>query len=109
MTQKDNYIMKQYLNSQVDLEEVKSVNIQEEAATKEYEKFKAKLKVLDGIQSISEEKRLVKDFLPLDKEQSYLKIGNAKCVIISRGDVFRVCLDSEKEHLIYNIIKPTKK
>ena len=117
MAKNDNFIMKQYLNSQVNLNDlktapsqdgltsVKSVNTQEEEAHKEYEKFKKKLKQLDGIDTISEAKRIAKEFLPLDKGKTCLKVGDAKCVIISRGDLFRVCLDSEKEYICYNIIK----
>lgn len=110
-------IIKQYLNSQVDLNtiktvevsddvsSVKSVNQAEIEAKQEYENFKNKLKVLDGVSSISKAKNLTKSFLPLNNEKSYLKIGSARCVVISRGNMFRVCLDSENEYICYNITK----
>jgi len=116
MQNSDNMI-KQYLNSQVNLNEiktgtvkddvgaVKTVNKTEEDAIKEFESFKEKLKVFDGITSIDKAKQIAKGFLPIENEKNYLKIGNAKCVIISRGDVFRVCVDSDKEYICYNIIK----
>jgi hypothetical protein len=116
MSNSDNMI-KQYLNSQVnlndiktgtakdDLSTVKTVNNAEEEANKAFEAFKEKLKVFDGITSIDKAKQIAKGFLPIENEKNYLKIGNAKCVIISRGDVFRVCVDSDKEYICYNIIK----
>ena len=110
-------IARQYLNSQVnlndiktadvkdDLSAVKSVNQAEVDAELEYNKFKEKLKVFKGVTSISEAKELAKTFLPCKDEKTFLKVGNAKCVIISRGDVFRICLDSDKEFTCYNIVK----
>ena len=110
-------IAKQYLNSQVNLNEiktsetsdglsgVKTVNQTELDAEQALEKFKQKLKVFDGVDSITKAKELAKEFLPIKNEKNYLRIGNAKCVIISRGDVFRVCVDSDKEYICYNIIK----
>lgn len=110
-------IAKQYLNSYVnlndiktaetqdDLSSVKSVNQSEIDAEQEYNKFKEKLKVFEGITSLSQAKEIAKKFLPCKDEKNYLRIGNAKCVIISRGDVFRICIDSDKEYICYNIIK----
>ena len=99
---KEDILAKQYLNSQINLNEIKQVNADAEV---EYNKFKEKLKVFEGVKSISEAKEIAKSFLPCKNEKTYLKIGNAKCVIISRGDVFRICLDGEKEFTCYNIIK----
>lgn len=111
-------IAKQYINSQLSLNEikkgeapddiasVKSVNQAELEAQEAYQSFKKKLEVFKGINSISEARSIAKSFLPIENEKNYLKIGNAKCVIISRGDVFRICLDSENEYICYNIIKP---
>ena len=95
-------IARQYLNSQINLNDIKQANID---ADQEYNKFKEKLKVFEGITSISKAKEIAKTFLPCKNEKTYLTIGNAKCVIISRGDVFRVCLNSDKEYTCYNIVK----
>ena len=110
-------MIKQYLNSQVDysdiktaelnqdLSAVKKVNQAEIDSEQELSRFKQKLKVFDGVDSITKAKELAKEFLPINKEKNYLKIGDAKCVIILRGDLFRICLDSETEYICYNIIK----
>ena len=98
-------IARQYLNSQINLNDIKQVNLD---ADQEYNKFKEKLKVFEGITSISKAKEIAETFLPCKNEKTYLTVGNAKCVIISRGDVFRVCLNSDKEYTCYNIVKKSE-
>ena len=116
MSTKD--IAKQYLNSYANLNNIKTGEVQDDlSATKslnqadvdaeiEYNKFKERIKIFDGITSISQAKELLKTILPqINNDKTYLKIGNAKCIIISRADVFRVCLDNDKEYICYNILK----
>ena len=117
MSEKINEKYLQYSSSQVnyndiktaqaqdDLSAVKSVSQTDLKAQEDYEKFKTRLKIFSGVDSITKAKELAKGFLPIENEKNYLKIGNARCVIISRGDVFRICLDSEYEYICYNIIK----
>ena len=87
--------VKSYLaqNTPIDYEESK------------YNEFKNQLKVFDNVTEIKKAKEIAKEFLPIENETNYLKIGNAKCVIISRNDTFRICLDNEHEFICYNIIK----
>ena len=74
-----------------------------------YESFKEKLKVFSDVNNIEDAKKIAQEFLPINNEKNYLKIGNATCLIVARGDVFRVCLDSEKEYICYNIVKENNK
>ena len=69
---------------------VKTVKLEEENNQKKYENLKERLKVFSGIRSIEEAKAIAKEFLPIDKEKNYVKIGNAICVIISRSDLLEL-------------------
>ena len=105
MENKKDYMLKQYEYAQAGFNDIKSVNTQEENDTKEYKKFKSKIQVLEDITNIDKAKEFAKEILHIDKEKTFLTIGSAKCVVISRGDVFRLCLDNDKEYICYNIIK----
>ena len=71
MSTKNDHIAQQYLNSQFDynqikqgnydwdLSKVKTVNTAADEAKKDFEKLKSRLKVLDGINSISKAKEVI--------------------------------------------------
>lgn len=111
-------IAKQYLNAQVnydgiadaqdDLKSVKTVNLANEEALKEYEKFKQKLKVFNGLKSLSEAKETAKNVFNITNEINYYKAGFAKCVIINRANKLVIILDSDKELISYSFNQKVK-
>ena len=110
-------IAKQYLNSQVNLNEirtaeasdslssVKKVNSQELEAEKEYENFKTKITKFKEAKSFDEAKEIAKTVFNVKDEVTFFKAGNAKCVIVNRGKALRIILDSEKEQICYNFFE----
>jgi len=80
------------------LSSIKNVNAKQE----EYEKFKEKLKAFDNVKTVNEAKTLAKNILPTTNEINCLKVGDAKCVIIMRGNLFRILLQSAEEFICYN-------
>ena len=67
--------------------------------------IKNKLKLLAKITSINEAKEIVKKFMSFHENINRIKIGDAKCLIISRDNLFRICFEYEQDFICYNIIK----
>lgn len=67
--------------------------------------IKSKLKQLDKITSIAEAKKITQTFMSFHENVNRIKIGDAKCLIISRKDLFRVCFEYKDDFICYNIIK----
>ena len=67
--------------------------------------IKNKLKLLDKITSISKAKKITQTFMSFHEDINHIKIGDAKCLIISRKDLFRICFEYKQEFICYNIIK----
>jgi len=67
-----------------------------------YEEFKQQLEPFKEIATIEEAKELALQIMPLDKEINEIDIGNAKCTIVNRNDMFRISLDSEFEFISYD-------
>ena len=67
--------------------------------------IKAKLKQLDKITSIAEAKKITQSFMYFHEDVNRIKIGDAKCLIISRKDLFRICFEYKDDFICYNIIK----
>ena len=115
------YLAKQYLNSQVDLNTVKQVkpmddianvnyvNASEEQAKKDYENFKMKLRKFKEAKSFDEAKEIAKTTFNAKNEITYFKPGKAKCAIIQRGSTLKIILDSDKEQICYSFAKKNHK
>ncbi|MCQ2753782.1 MAG: hypothetical protein MJ231_01910 [bacterium] len=67
--------------------------------------IKNKLKMLDNITSISEAKKITQTFMYFHENVNHIKVGDAKCLIISRDDLFRICFEYKQDFICYNIIK----
>ena len=78
----------------------------EDDAEKKLEKFKEKLKIFDGVTSIALARKLAKENFYIENDINYIKLDDTMCVIIQSADVFRICLENDKEFLSYNIVKP---
>ena len=104
---KQNYL--NYQKSDTETYKVKTVNLGEQEAEKEYEKFKNKLKVFDGIKHVKEAKELAKQMFNIKNEVNFIKAGNAHCVIINRINLLKVVLNSDKEVICYNFTQKERK
>ena len=102
VSEKKQLNMQYYQYKNPDTYNVKSVNIAENEAEKEYEKFKKKLEVFKGLKSLSEVKEKAKAVFNITNEINYYKAGFAKCVIINRANKLTIILDSDKELISYN-------
>ena len=67
-----------------------------------YEKFKTRVKQFEEISTIEEAKELAKKILPIAGEKCSFRVGNAKCTIICKEDMFRVCVDGLEEFICYD-------
>ena len=78
----------------------------EDDAANKLEQFKEKLKIFEGITSIAQARKLAKENFYIENDVNYIKLDDTMCVIIQSADVFRICLENDKEFLSYNIVKP---
>lgn len=67
--------------------------------------IKQKLKMLNKVTSIAEAKRITKTFMSFHENINHIKIGDAKCLIISRQNLFRICFQDKEDFICYNVIK----
>lgn len=90
-----------------DLEQVKSYLSQNKIDDIEQRlmDFKDKLKLFNGIASISEARKIAKENFYIENDVNYIKLDNSLCVIVQSSDVFKVCLENDKEFFCYSIIK----
>jgi hypothetical protein len=70
-----------------------------------YKQFKERIAEFASVSTLKEAKELAKKILPTAQTKNRFKVGNATCVIIDREDMFRICLDSEKEFISYDFVK----
>lgn len=90
-----------------DLEQVKSYLSQNKIddIERRLRNFKDKLKIFDGITSISEARKIAKENFCIKNDVNYIKLDNSMCVIVQSSDVFKVCLENDKEFFCYSIVK----
>lgn len=74
-------------------------------ADKKLAQLKEKLKIFDGITSIAEARRLAKENFHITNDVNFINLENAKCVIVQSANLFRVCLEDDKEFICYNIAR----
>ena len=54
------------------------------------------------VDSLYEARQLAEKIIPTKMEVTGFYVGNAKCTIVNRSNLFRISLDSEKEFLCYD-------
>ena len=64
--------------------------------------FKARLQAFEEISSLQEAKELAEKILPVSQEINHFRIGEAKCVVVNRPNMFRVSIDTESEFICYD-------
>ena len=81
----------------------------EDDAAKKLEQLKEKLKIFEGITSIAQARKLAKENFYIENDVNYINLENAMCVIVQSANDFKVCLEDEKEVILYSITKPKEK
>ena len=63
---------------------------------------KERIGKFENVDTIEEARELAKQIMPTSNTINRFNIGNAKCVIIDDGDMFRITLDSAEECICYD-------
>ncbi len=100
MTKENTKPNTQYLYNQYDAQRQISL-----ANKQKYDQFKKRIEQFMNIQTLEEAKELAVKILPTSKEISRFNIGEAKCTIINKEDIFRICLDSQEEFISFDFSK----
>lgn len=75
----------------------------------ELEAFKKKCKIFEKITGIETARKTAKELFHIEQDINYIKIDeNSMCLIIQSVDLFRLCIENDKEFICYNIISKTK-
>ena len=108
----ENLNMKYYQYNNPDSYNVKTVNITEDEASKEYERFKEKIqKITETSKSYNDAKDTVKKTFKVNNGTSYLRVGDAYCTITITPKLVSIILNSKKELISYcfNMVTKEKK
>ena len=73
---------------------------------KKIEEFKERISRFADVDTVEAAKALAKEILPTANEMNILTVGNAKCYVVDRPDVYRITLDSPSECICYDFISP---
>ena len=76
----------------------------EQQQKKKADAFKKRIEEFKHIKTIDEARELAKKIMPVSNEKTRFRIGNARCVIINRADMFRITIDTEKEFISYDFV-----
>ena len=90
--------MTQNFNAQANFNPINAKNQAEE----KIKEFKKRLQAFENISTLEEAKKIAKEIMPVSKEINHFRVGSAKCVIINKDDMFRICLDSDEEFISYD-------
>lgn len=66
------------------------------------EEFKNRIKEFATVSTLEEAKELAAKILPVSQEINRFNIGNAKCTIVNRDNLFRISFDSDLEFIAYD-------
>ena len=64
--------------------------------------FKARIAPFEKVETLAEAKDLAARILPTANELNNFYIGDAKCTIVNKADMLRICIDSAEEFLCYD-------
>ena len=70
-----------------------------------YQNFKTRIAEFANVDTIEMAKALADKILPVANEVNFFDIGNAKCIIINRENLFRISLNSPEEFISYDFVK----
>ena len=64
--------------------------------------FLLRLERFGDITTLEDAKVLAQKILPVPNDINTFKVGNAKCTVINREDMFRVCVDTPEKFISYD-------
>ena len=64
--------------------------------------FLLRLEKFGDITTLEDAKDLAQKILPVPNDINTFKVGNAKCTVINREDMFRVCVDTPEKFISYD-------
>lgn len=76
-------------------------NIEKQKIEQE-QKFIQRMESFKNFKTIDEAKEFAKKFLPVASEVNRFQVGNAKCIVINKEDMFRISFDSEHDFISYD-------
>lgn len=91
--------MAEYYQNYNQMDAIQKLELQNKEKT---DKFKNRLKPFAELNTIEEAKALAKKILPVASDITRFRVGNAKCVIINRDNLFRISVDTNDEFFVYN-------
>ena len=68
------------------------------------ENFKQRLSEFKKIKTLEEAKILMDKIMPVRLERTVFFVGDAKCTIINKNNLLRICYDSPTEFISYNFV-----
>ena len=78
---------------------------EQQRAVEDSEKSKAfleRIKPFKDVTNLSEAKELAARILPVKEDITTFYVGNIKCTVINKENLFRLCIDSPQEFICYN-------
>ena len=74
----------------------------EQQKKKKVSDFLLRLEKFGDITTLEDAKDLAQKILPVPNDINTFKAGNAKCTVINREDMFRVCVDTPEKFISYD-------
>ena len=94
--------MQKNYDVQIDLKQIEAFNDTVKNSLEKVNNFKERLKSFEEVKSLEEAKALAAKIMPVSGEFNKFSIGDAKCTIINKKDLFRISVDSEQEFIVYD-------
>ena len=76
----------------------------ESANSDKLSEFKTRIAPFEKVETLAEAKELAAKILPTANELNKFYIGDAKCTVVNRSDMLRICIDSADEFLCYDFL-----
>lgn len=81
-----------------------NVDLEKEKLNKLNE-FKKRIEPFKTIKTFDEAKTLASRILPTANEINRFYVGDVKCTVVNKKDLFRICIDSATEFISYDFSK----
>ena len=102
--------IKNYMQSESNYDNLSAEDMRTEQVRYEMEQQKKKkvsdfllrLEKFGDITTLEDAKDLAQKILPVPNDINTFKVGNAKCTVINREDMFRVCVDTPEKFISYD-------
>lgn len=92
-------------NEFVNYNQYEAIQQIEKQNIEKYQKFRTRIQQFDNVTTLDAAKELAKDILRISDKDCAFRVGNAKCVVISNEDLFRISVDTPEEFICYDFAK----